>query len=130
MKAVDSSRVAIDLVRSRAADADVVVDARAANLERREFRIEEGAYDLICDTFYLQRDLFPEIRAGLRAGGLFLGVIHMVDENAPPMKPAFLLEPGELRSFFHGWDILHYAENAQQRGHRRCAAELVCRKPE
>jgi SAM-dependent methyltransferase len=127
--AVDSSPVAIELLRSRAAGAGVAVDARAANLERHEFRIEERAYDLICDAFYLQRDLFPEIRAGLRSRGLFFGVIHTVDENAPPMNPVFLLEPGELRSFFNGWEILHYAESAPQRGHRRCAAEMVCRKP-
>jgi SAM-dependent methyltransferase len=127
--AVDSSRVAVDLLRSRAAAAAVALDARVADLERGGFAIEEEAYDLICDVFYLQRDLFPKIRSGLRPGGLFFGVVHLVDENAPPMNPAFLLDRGELPGLFGGWEVLHYAESAPQRGHRRCAAELVCRKP-
>jgi SAM-dependent methyltransferase len=127
--AVDKSRVAVDLLRSRAAARGFEIDARLADLETREFAIAPAAYDLICDTFYLQRDLFPSIRAGLRGGGIFLGVVHVEEPSAPPMRPEFLLRKGELRDEFTGFEILHYAESAPQHGHRRPAAELVCRKP-
>jgi SAM-dependent methyltransferase len=127
--AVDSSPIAVGLLRDRAQLARVSVDVRLADLEKHEFRIPAGAYDLICQTFYLQRDLFPEIRDGLRPGGVFLGVIHGEDSSAPDMNQAFLLRPGELQQEFAGWEILHHAEAVPQAGHRRLATEIVCRKP-
>src|SRR5690348_13391581 len=55
--AVDSSASAVRIVRERAAGASVPIDARVADLEAGDFSIEPAAYDLICDFFYLQRDL-------------------------------------------------------------------------
>jgi SAM-dependent methyltransferase len=124
--AVDSSAVGLAAFRARAEGLDIEI--HQADLQAHEYRIEPCAFDLICDTFYLQRDLFPEIRAGVRHGGLFFAVIHVDDANAPPMNPRFLLRRGELLREFRDWEILHYAEIVPQIGHRRCAAELVCRK--
>ena len=45
------------------------------------------------------------------------------------MNPDFLLQPGELRAEFHGWEILHdYEGTPTEDGHRRRTAELVARK--
>jgi tellurite methyltransferase len=129
--AVDASRVAIEIVRARARERGVSVDARLADLERSEFVIEPDAYDLICVCHYLQRDLFPHIRAGARAGGRVIAVIHLVD-GAPgikPMNPAFLLQPGELRAEFAGWEILHDREGrAPEDPARRATAEIIARR--
>jgi len=65
------------------------------------------AFDLICDFFYLQRDLFPSIREGVRPGGVFTGAIHLFDENR---TSAFVMRPGELRREFDGWKIVYYSE--------------------
>jgi SAM-dependent methyltransferase len=122
--AVDSSPVAIRLLRERAGN--LAVDARVADLEAGEFLIEAGAYDLICDFFYLQRDLFPAIRAGVRPGGVFTGAIHLF-ENTPEGRrhnPAYLLQPGELRAEFAGWKILYYSE-ALEAGKRRRTARII-----
>ena len=123
--AVDSSTVAIEQVRGHG----LVIDARLADLEKGEFSIDPNAYDLICDFLYLQRSLFPQIRAGVRPGGLFVAAIHMADPDpqVKPMNPAYLLDPGELQREFAGWEILHYAE--KQDAHRRRVAELVARRP-
>jgi hypothetical protein len=110
------------------------LDARVADLERGGFDIEEGAYDLVCDFYYLQRDLFPRMQAGLKVGGLLVAAIHMVDESprAKPMNPDFLLRPGELREAFAGLEVLHYRETAghdEDAGeHTRRSAELIARK--
>src|SRR5213595_2248304 len=48
--AVDSSRVAIEILQQRAGEAGVTVDALVADLERGEFKIEPDAYDLICQS--------------------------------------------------------------------------------
>jgi tellurite methyltransferase len=113
----------------RAAASGVVIDFRIADLEAGEFALEENAYDLIVDCNYLQRDLFPRMRAAIRPGGRVVAMLQMVEE-APyvaPMNPAYLLQPGELRAFFAGWQILHDAEvRPKPRG--RMVAELIAQR--
>jgi SAM-dependent methyltransferase len=118
--AVDSSPAAIALTLRLAP----AVDARVADLETGGFAIEPAAYDLICDFFYLQRDLFPAIRAGVRPGGLFLGAMHMAGNN-----PNFVIRTGELPAQFPGWDVMHYAELPPLDGHRRPTAQIAVRRP-
>jgi tellurite methyltransferase len=129
--AVDASHVGIELARQEAGARAVEVDWRVIDLERDAFRIEAESYDLICVFYYLQRDLFPQIRAGVEEGGLVIAAIHMVDESPDikEMNPAFLLQPGELRAQFQGWELLHDREGAStEGGHRRRTAEIVARK--
>jgi tellurite methyltransferase len=129
--AVDASRVGIELTMARALQCGVRVDARVANLERGEFVVLPATYDLICVCYYLQRDLFAQIRAGVPIGGMVVAAIHMVDDSleAQPMNPAFLLQPGELRAEFSGWEISHeYEGSATERGHKRATSEIVARR--
>lgn len=132
VSAVDSSRVAIEILQQRAYEAGVTVDVLVADLELGEFKIEPDAYDLICVCYYLQRDLFSDIHAGVKTGGTVVAAIHLNDgkPEARPSNPAFLLERGELREFFRGWEIEHYREGASEEdGHHRDTAFLICRKP-
>ena len=118
--------------REEAARTDgVEVDWRVADLELNRFEIEAEAYDLILVFYYLQRNLFPRIRAGVRAGGRVVAAIHMVDEapDVKPMNPEFLLQPGELRAEFRGWEIQHdYEGMPTEGGHRRRSAEIIARE--
>ena len=127
--AVDSSKVAIEILSQAAAEKHLPIDARLADLERGEFTIEPNTYDLIVNCCYLQRDLFPTIKAGVKVGGCVLAVIAMTDDDpmVKPMNPAFLLQPGELRAQFDGWELLHDSESKLAAGKRRMA-ELVARK--
>jgi SAM-dependent methyltransferase len=133
--ALDASSVGIELTKERARESNVEVDARVADLERDEFEIEREAYDLIAVFYYLQRDLWPQIRHGLRAGGTLVAAIHLVDEEPEnePGNPDFLLQPDELRTEFNDWEILHYHETRltdEDAGeHHRRTAEIVARKP-
>ena len=130
--AVDSSRVAIEILQQRAGEAGVTVDALVADLERGGFKIEPGVYDLICVFYYLQRDLFSDIQAGVKTGGTVVAAIHLNDgkADARPSNPSFLLEPGELREFFRDWEIGHYREGAsEEEGHHHDTAFLICCKP-
>ncbi len=123
--ALDSSQVAIgELPRA--------IDARCLDLESPEFQIAPHAYNLICDCYYLHRPLFPQIRAGLKSGGLFVAVIPMLDSDpaVTPMNPAYLCQPGEIHSLFADWEILHSREGKPRRDPgARCVAELISRKP-
>jgi len=121
--AVDSSPAAVRMVRERAAEAGLRVDARIGDLEAGAFVIEPAGYDLICDFFYLQRDLFPKIREGVRPGGVVAAEIHLRDEQ--PHR--FVLDPGELRREFEGWKILYYSE-AVRPGLTRPSAAILARR--
>ncbi len=126
--AVDSSKVAIEILLERARQLGVTVDARVADLELGEFTIEPDSYDLIVNCCYLQRDLFPAIKAGVRGGGVVIAVIAIVDDNpnVKPMNPAFLLQPGELRMEFEGWELLHSFEGRpKNEPDRRMMGEIV-----
>jgi tellurite methyltransferase len=130
--ALDSSRVAVEILRQRARESSVDVDGRVANLEAHEFEIGSETYDLICDLYYLQRDLFPAIRSALKPGGAFVAAIHLNDgnPNAKPHNPAFLLERGELKTLFSDWEITYYHEGpSDEGGHHHDTAYLIARKP-
>lgn len=128
--AVDNSAVGIEIARTRARELGVEITFLAADLETGEFAIEPGAYDLICDFYYLQRDLFPEMKAGLRPGGIVISTIHIYGEGEE--TEGFLLKEGELRGFFAGCEILHYHETSltdiDAGDHHRRTAELVARQ--
>ena len=132
--AVDSSSVGIEITQQRARERGVTVDARVADLESGEFHIEPEAYDLITVFYYLQRDLWPQIRAGVRPAGLVVAAIHLIDENTDTqtMNPAFLLQPEELRTEFRAWKIKHYHETQLHDDdpgkHHRRTAEIVAIK--
>lgn len=112
--AVDYSSVALEQLRARAGN---FVETIQADLEREEYLIAPDSFDLICDCCFLHRPLFPAIRAGLREGGLFVGVFPLAGIN-----PLFLIHPGELSAHFEGWQILHNVEDSFR-------AEFVARKP-
>lgn len=129
--AVDSSPVAIQHLRDRAGERAFNVEAHVADLEREEFEIAPAGYDLICNCYYLQRSLFPQIRAGVRPGGIVVAAIHMVDPTPglKSMNPDYLLRSGELRDIFAGWTIIHdYEGKPAEAGHQRRVAELVARR--
>ena len=130
--AVDSSRAGIEILQQRAREAGVAVLTRVADLESGEFHIEPASYDLICVFYYLQRDLFPPIRAGVKSGGTVVAAIHLNDgkQDAKPGNPAFLLEPGELKQLFADWEITYYREGeSDEGGHHHDTAYLIARRP-
>jgi SAM-dependent methyltransferase len=129
--AVDNAPTAIQILEKRAGEKSVQVRCIVADLERHQFAIEPESYDLIVVCNYLQRDLFASIRTGTRVGGVVIAVIAMVDDNpdVKPVNPAFLLQPGELRNEFPGWEPIHDCERQSQSGaHARMTAELVVRR--
>jgi len=127
--AVDGSPLAIEILRERARQRKLVIESRVADLERGEFEIEPGAYDLICDCYYLQRSLIPKMKLSLRPGGIIIAIVHLADADQPHGTPT-RARPGELCAFFEGWKILHeYEGKSREACHQRPVAELVAQKP-
>lgn len=120
--AVDGSPVALEVLGARARERGLKIDTRIADLERGEFQIASDTYDLILDCYYLQRDLFATMQAGVPPGGMIISIVHLADADGTP-KRAY---PGELRKYFEGWKILHYREGQPGEScHQRAVAEIV-----
>jgi tellurite methyltransferase len=127
--AVDGSPVGLELLLARASAKNLEIDTHLADLEREEFTIQPAAYDLICDSYYLQRSLIEPMKAGLRPGGTLIAIVHLGDPDQPQGTPTRAYQ-GELRAYFTGWTVLHYREGRPNEScHQRAVAELVARKP-
>jgi tellurite methyltransferase len=124
--AVDGSEAAIDILRERAAGQGLKIDARVADLESGDYRIEPGRWDLIAICYYLQLDLIDCAKAGLKPGGVLIVIVHISEEGEPPSKHR--LQPGDLLRHFDGWEILHSFEGRpEDAAHKRSVAEVVAR---
>jgi len=95
------------------------IHARVVDLQEHPFRIEEGNYQLVICWLYHQRSLYPMMRDGISPGG--------IAALSALLQGRFGAQPGELRSYFPGWKILHEAETEHGEGKR--ATELVIQRP-
>jgi tellurite methyltransferase len=129
--AVDGSSVGVERMMAEAERRGVAdrIDARVADLESspRGFAVEPGAYDLVCDFYFLDRALLDELRAGVRPGGLFVAAIHVEDPDTQA-DHGYLLAPGELEETVRGWGFTVVASRegaTREEGHHRATAEIV-----
>jgi tellurite methyltransferase len=126
--AVDGAPTAVETVLCRARELGLSVEARVADLEKWEFRIEPESWELICICYYLQRDLFEPAKNGVVPGGLLVCLVHITEGDEQPAEHR--LGHGELAKYFDGWEILHHFEGASKDSlHRRPVAEIVARRP-
>jgi tellurite methyltransferase len=126
--AVDGAEAALELLHKRAAQSNVTVETHVADLEKHELRITPDSWDLIVMCFYLQPSLFGPSKRGVRPGGLVLAIVHITEPEEEPT--AHRLRPGELKTYFGDFEILHYREGApDDPAHKRLSAEIVARRP-
>jgi tellurite methyltransferase len=130
--AVDWSGTALDILENHArkaklhvsrADAAALADSRTrgirliqANLE--DIQLPDAAFSLILCLHYLQRSLLSQMAHTLQPGGMLLFETYtraQLNYSGGPRNPAYLLEPGELRTTFPELHVLFYRElNAGQ----------------
>jgi len=75
--------------------------------------LPSAAFELLVVTRYLQRDLFESIRHAVVPSGVVVYETFTIDQRAlgfGPKSADHLLERGELRARFEGFDILSYEE--------------------
>ena len=82
--AVDGADSAIEMLRHRAAEDDVDIDARVADLEKGDYRVEPASWLLIAICYYLQRDLLEPAKRGLVPGGVLVCIVHIAQNNEGP----------------------------------------------
>jgi SAM-dependent methyltransferase len=120
---VDISLDAVREARSVALAGGVRVEGWCADLTR--YPLPRGRFDLVVVCHYLQRDLFPALLDAVVPGGIVLYETFTTRQRElgrRPTSPDHLLEPGELRERFDGFDRLFYEEVAAADAVARIAA--------
>ena len=88
----------------------------------------DGPWDVIVDANYLNRDLFPKLRAELRADGGVLAVsiatVENLERNPKPSRQ-FLVEPDEILTLAGDLEVVHHSEEWRENG--RHEAHMVAR---
>jgi SAM-dependent methyltransferase len=95
-----------------------------------QFPLPTATFDLIVVTRYLQRDLFGAIRDAVKPRGVVIYETFTVAQRAlgrGPTSPDHLLEPGELRRRFDGFDVLFDEETREPDAVARIVAERPAR---
>jgi SAM-dependent methyltransferase len=73
------------------------------------YPLPRDRFDLVVVTRYLQRDLFPALRACVKPGGVALYetfTTRQLARGTGPRSPDHLLEAGELARQFDGFELL------------------------
>jgi SAM-dependent methyltransferase len=120
---VDATFDAVRDASSHAAAAGLSLCVWCADLTAHP--LPDGRFDLVVVTRYLQRDLFPSLRNALAPGGVMLYETFTTAQRglgAGPTSPDHLLEPGELRRRFDGFEVLFYEEVTRPEAVARIAA--------
>jgi 2-polyprenyl-3-methyl-5-hydroxy-6-metoxy-1,4-benzoquinol methylase len=126
--ALDRHEEAIAALAAAARERALPIAAHVVDLERPGADLGRDAYDVIVGVHYLHRPLFPALVAALRPGGMLIyeTFTRAQARRGKPTNPAFLLEPGELRTLTAGLTVIDEREG--EFGKRDVAA-IVCRKP-
>jgi len=124
---VDIAWVAVRQAAARLPDLMVAV------IDLKHFYLPADSFDVILNLFYLQRDMWPNLRQALRPGGVlvFETLTRGMLALRPSMDQRYLLESGELRQAFADWEILVYREGwvETRSGGMQAVASLVARRP-
>ena len=126
----DISEKAVEKCEALAWESGVTLNAFTADLE--EYKIPADKYDLITCFYYTQRDLIPQIKEGLRDGGMVMFETYTIDQlkygdgASGPKNPDYLLKHNELRNFFRDFHILYYREG--EVAENKSVASLIAQK--
>jgi tellurite methyltransferase len=127
VEGVDISPEAVSTALESAERDGVMIKARVVDLEK-VFHIKENAYDVIICFNYLQRSLIPEMKKGLRRGGMVVYETFIVDQAqfGKPKNPDYLLKRNELLKMFSELRCLRYREGIFEGP--RAIASIVAQK--
>ena len=123
---VDATLDAVREAVARAAAEGFSVRGWCADLTRSPLPRER--FELVLVTRFLQRDLFGSIRRAVVPTGVIMYETFTVNQRAHgtgPTSPDHLLQPGELRDRFDGFEVMFYEEVSAP----DAVARIVARRP-
>jgi tellurite methyltransferase len=126
--ALDISEVGLRLAREQALARGVWLETAVFDLTNPW--LPANTFDVILNFRFLERSTFTVYRRALKPGGwlLFETFVH---PKRTVKDPDYFLEPGELRSAFADFEIIHSAQKevqGQRSGRMKQVEQLVARK--
>lgn len=105
---IDISETGLEKAKTLAKEQGVSIETKIVDLETHPLKPE--TYDVILCTYYLQRNLFPQMINALKPGGMVLVETYTMGHlnYNPYFKPEYLLEKNELLNYFSDLTILRY----------------------
>lgn len=105
---IDISSKGLQKAQHLAAQSGVTIETRVADLD--EYQLPVETYEVIVCTYYLQRNLFPQIVRALKHGGMAVIETYTVDhlKYRSRFPRQFLLEANELLHLFAGLKVVRY----------------------
>ncbi len=128
VEGVDIDETSVKACEEEALKRKVNVKTQVADLT--DYKILPDSYNVILCFNYLQRDLVPQMKAGLKKGGIILYETFLIDNHIRFGKPKhreYCFERNELKSFFNDFKILHYKEGSVTED--KITASLVAQNP-
>jgi tellurite methyltransferase len=129
VEGVDISSVAVTSVRQHAEKNGLAITAIEADLTN--YQIQERAYDVIVDFYYLDRNIIPQLKQGLKTGGLIFFETYTEEQRrfGGISNPDYLLKPNELLFSFLDYFIISYHERIVTESHgSKAIASLIAQK--
>lgn len=130
VEAIDISDEGLARAREAARAEGFEVETVCADLT--SFVVPPARYGGIVNIRYLERALFPSMRAGLAPGGVLLFETFLEDQgrSGHPRNPAYLLRRGELREVFSDLEVILCEEGLFDDGAEQAyLGRLVARRP-
>ena len=128
VEGVDLSEVAIRKAKRLARENQVSI--QTINADLTTYQIKADAYDVVVNINYLQRSLIPQIKRGLKKGGVVVyenyTVAQLKNASGKRLRRDYLLGEGELKELFKDLEILVFRETNDGKD---AVASLVARKP-
>lgn len=122
VESVDISSYALDSLQNQPNITPILADLDC-------FKIPPNQYDLICNSYFLERRLFPFILKGLKKGGILVFETFALSDdenlNAFAKDSSHLLYKNELLRAFLDLEILFYEEKIIERTRSPLSKALV-----
>ena len=104
---LDISPAGLNKANQLAEHHNVKIKTQVVDLER--YQLKKNFYDVILCTYYMQRDLFKQIKDSLKPGGMVLIETYNTDYLQYARFPKkYLLEHNELLEIFKEFKIIRY----------------------
>jgi len=122
---LDISPIGLNKAKQLAKHLNTKIQTRVVDLEN--YQLEKNSYDVIICTYYMQRDLFDQIKDSLRPGGMVLIETFNTDYLKYSRFPKkYLLKHNELLEIFKDFKIIRY--QAYDDG-KEAFSSIIAQKP-
>ena len=106
----DISQQAIDVLQAYCSKNSISLCTEVRDIERKPPKV--NAFDVICVSYYLERELVSNLIAALKPRGLlfYQTFVHESVSSNGPKNPKYRLQENELLTLFSSLHILVYQE--------------------